>query len=396
MELSGRDIVCLASSNWDAMWVNAQHLMSRLAADNRVLYINNLGLRAPGRTSADLSKVRRRLGEWFRGAVPMQANLWVTSPVHIPLHRFALVRAFDRWVLRWVLRRQARRLGFRRPILWSFLPLGTDLVGALDEAAVIYHCVDDYAANPGVAVEQLRTMEARLLAQADLVLATNPVLYEERRATARRIHYVGNVAHTPHFEPDQQRPVPAKLAALPRPILGYQGNISGYKTDLELLARLACALPDASLVLVGPEGWGDPTTDLSVLRALPNVHFVGRATYDELPAYVAAFDVALLPLRINDSTKRSFPMKFYEYMAAGVPIVAANLPAFAAYRDRPQLCRLAGDAEAFVNAVREALADRGDHVAERVAEARRNNWDVRVAEIRALVAQVVAEKEASR
>ena len=395
MELTGRDIVCLASSNWDAMWVNAQHLMNRLSADNRILYINNLGLRAPGKAKGDWLKVFRRLGEWFRGAAAVRKNLWVLSPVNIPLHRWRVVRAFNRVVLRRSIRRQMRRLGFRRPLLWTFLPLGVELIGALNEAFVIYHCVDDYAFNPGVAEKQLREMERRLLAQADLVLTTNPLLYEERQPLARYIQFVGNVAHTPHFEPSDARQAPARLAELPRPILGYQGNISGYKTDLELLAQLAQAMPEASVVLGGPEGWGDPATDLSALKELPNVHFIGRVTYTELPAYVGAFDVGLLPLRINDSTKRSFPMKFYEYMAAGKPIVATALPAFAEYRDHPHLCRLAADADSFIAAVRETLADPTDHVAERMAEARRHSWDIRAKEIRALVARHLAEKESA-
>ena len=378
------------------MWVNAQHLMHRLAPFNRVLYVNNLGLRPPGRSRGDWSKVRKRVGEWFSGAVEVEKNLWVVSPVSIPLHHWFSVQKLNQAALTHALVSHLHRLNFHNPILWSFLPLGSSLCGRLGESLVIYHCVDDYAANPGVAANELRAMEQRLLSAADLVLTTNPVLYQERKTQTRYAVYLGNVAQTSHFEPDPARSIPAEMEQVPRPILGYQGNISGYKTDLPLLIALAKAMPQAGIVLVGPVGWGDPGTDISALKSLPNVHFIGRVAFSDLPAYVSAFDVGLLPLRDNESTRRSFPMKFYEYMAAGKPIVATDLPAFAPYRERTHLCRLADNHPAFIKAVQDALADSDLHLSERIAEARANSWDVRVEQISRLVAEALALKEGPR
>lgn len=391
--LAGRDIICIASSSWNAMWVNSQHLMDRLANDNRVLYINNLGLRAPGKSSGDWRKVFRRVGEWFRGAVRVKENIWIISPISIPLHGYSWIRRFNRWILKWTIRRYLRRLDFRDPLLWSFLPLGVELIDKLGESLVIYHCVDDYAANPGVAAEELREMESRLLVRADLVFATNPVLYEERTKSARKIFYLGNVANAGHFFPQKEREIPPRLAKLPKPILGYQGNISGYKTDLSLVAHLARSLPHASIVLVGPVGWGDPATDVSQLKELGNTHLLGRVPYEDLPDFVAAFDVGLLPMKNNESTRRSFPMKFYEYMAAGKPIVATSLPAFEQYRDRPHLCRLAEDKESFVKAVEDALSETEDFTTERVDEAKANSWRKRVEQIGEIVAEELNDKK---
>ncbi|MDP8225426.1 MAG: glycosyltransferase [Candidatus Lernaella stagnicola] len=391
MTLRGRDIVCLASAAWDAMWVNSQHVMHRLAKHNRVLYVNNLGLRPPTASSGDWQKIKKKLGEWTSGARQVENNLWVVAPVSLPLHRRGTVRAFNAWNLRRTLRAWTTKFGMQKPILWSFLPLGATLVGDLDESLVVYHCVDDYAANPGVPATEIREMESRLLAAADLTIVTNPVLYEERKSRAANIEYFGNVADVEHFAPRPDRRVPEALRDLPRPIIGYHGNISGYKTDVPLMAALARAMPHASIVLIGPVGWGDPHTDVASLRELPNVVLLDRVPYDALPSYVAAFDVAILPLHDNESTRRSFPMKFYEYMAAEKPIVARDLPAFDAYRDRPELCRLAKTEKGFITAVGEALAAPPALEARR-AEAKRNSWDVRMAQIEEAVVTALQAK----
>ncbi|MCC6157212.1 MAG: glycosyltransferase [Deltaproteobacteria bacterium] len=392
--LEGRDIVCVASANWDALWVNAQHLMHRLAARNRILYINNPGLRPPGASKSDFAKIVARLRGWFAGAREVEPNVFVLSPVTIPLHRFAFVRALNRILLRRRVKRWAAKLGMTRPILWTFLPTGIELVKQLGESAVIYQCVDDYAANPGVDVASLTDAERRLESLADLVIVTRPALAEAKRARAANVFYSPNCADVAHFETaSAELPLGARDQFAGRKVIGYHGNLSGYKTDLPLLARVADAFPDAVLALVGPEGWGDPSTDLGELRVKPNVVFAGRQDRANLPAFVRAFDVGLLPLADNASTRASFPMKFYEYMACGKPIVATDLPSFAAYRDRPDLCRLAATPEAFVEEVRAALADPGDAsvVAARIAEARAHDWPARVESIGVAVMNALAK-----
>ncbi|MDP8255683.1 MAG: glycosyltransferase [Candidatus Alcyoniella australis] len=384
--LKGQNIICIASSNWEAMWVNSQHLMSRLARENRVFYINNMGLRAPSMAKKrDLKQVFKRLRSWFRGVRRVEDSLWVYDPISLPFYESPVARAFNRWALRTTLRRYQRRLGLQRPILWAFLPTAVSLVGGLDEKLVIYHCVDDYSANPGVPRERIIEMERRMLGQADMAFVTSPKLYRDKSVYNPHTELYGNVANVGHFIEDSKSAdgPPDELAQISGPIIGYQGNISSYKTDLELLLHVARSRPQWSLVLVGPTGWGDPGTDTRLLQSLPNVHLLGRIDYERLPRYVAAFDVALIPFRVSESTQSSFPMKFFEYLALGKPVVSTALDALAEFGRDPDLCRIAANHEQFVEMIEHSLQDAGrqDLIEKRINVARDNDWERRVEQI---------------
>lgn len=392
-ELRDQDIVCVGSALWATQApLNVHHVMRRLAPRNRVLYVESLGLRAPAASAGDWRKVARRLAGWLRGLARSPEGVWLLSPPLLPWHGRAWVRALNRRLLVAALRGAMRRLGMRNPILWIFLPTGEALAGALMQRLLIYHCVDAYAENPGVDRAAILALEARLLARCDLVFATSRALYEEKRPARGRALYLPNVADAEHF--GAGGPLPAALAALPRPLLGYVGNLAGYKLDLELLAAVAAAQPGWSFCLVGPRGAGDAATDLAPLERLPNVHLLGARPYGELPAWVGAFDVCLIPFRLSASTRASFPLKFYEYMAAGKPIVATPLPALADYRECPALCRFAAGPEDYAAAIAAALAAAADPAARaaRRAEAAAHAWPARMVEIETAVLDALARK----
>jgi len=395
-ELRDEDIVCVGSALWASEApLNVHHVMRRLAPRNRVLYVESLGLRAPAASARDWRKVARRLRGWLRGLERSPEGVWLLSPLVLPWHGSAWARALNQRLLLAALRAAMRRLGMGRPILWIFLPTGEALAGALAERLIVYHCVDAYAENPGVDREAILAMEARLLARCDLVFATSPALFAEKRPARGRALYLPNVADAEHFAAGG--PAPAALAGLPRPRLGYAGNLAGYKLDLELLATVAGAHPDWCFCLIGPQGDGDPGTDLAALERLPNVHLLGLRPYAELPAFLSACDVCLIPFRLSASTRASFPLKFYEYMAAGKPIVATPLAALADYRDRPVLCRFATGPADFAAAVQAALAGADDPAARaaRRAEAARHAWPARMVEIETAVLEALALKAAA-
>ena len=286
------------------------------AAANRILLVESIGLRAPSASRDGRRKVAARLKGARQGLRRTQEGIWLLSPLVLPAHGWGWARGLNRRLLRATLRRALRRLSMKRPILWIFLPTGADLVGELDERLVIYHCVDAYAENPGVDREAIAALETRILKDCDLFLATSKPLFEDKRGQAAgRALLVGNVAAVGPCaaaagwtirpggpaDPAVSGPVSAvsrvstgprpELTRIPRPILGYTGNLADYKLDLDLLRMVAVEHPEWSFCLICPHGAGDPATDLAPLAALENVHQLGPRPHATPPAYVAAFAV---------------------------------------------------------------------------------------------------------
>jgi glycosyltransferase involved in cell wall biosynthesis len=328
VRLEGRDIICVGSADWATeLPINQHQLMGRLAARNRVLFVESLGLRRPQLASRDLSRLWRRLRAGLRGPRPVD-GLHVLSPLVLPLHGSAAVRSVNQRLLRFQVGHAARRLAMRAPILWAYVPQAEDLLDLLEPELVVYHCVDDVAAQKGVDAESFRAAEERFARRADLVLASAPALAERMRTLSDRVLHAPNVADTDLFATAlEPGPVDPGLASLSRPRLVFHGAIVATKLDLSLLTDLARLRPGWSIVLVGPEGAGDPGGDLSTLHEAPNIHLLGARPHAGLPAVLRGADAGLIPYAINDLTRSVFPMKVYEYLAAGLPVLSTPLPA---------------------------------------------------------------------
>lgn len=379
MRLEGREIVCVGTADWATeLPINQHHLMRRLAARNEVLFVESLGLRRPQLAGRDLRRIGRRLGAGLRGA-RARDGLHVLSPLVLPFHASAGARSLNRRLLRLQVGRAARRLGMRHPILWGYAPQAEALLEVLDPELVVYHCVDDLAAQKGVDAESFRTAEERFARRADLVLASAPALAERMRRLSGNVLYAPNVADTARFAAAlEPGPVDPAVEALPRPRLVFQGAVVATKLDLPLLAKLAALRPAWSIVLVGPTGAGDPGGDLSAFARAPNIHLVGARDSADLPAVLRGADAGLIPYWVNDLTRSVFPMKVYEYMAAGLPVLSTPLPAL----ERVARVEIVDGAEELVDAVeRELAADSPERRAERSGRAASHSWQARIEEI---------------
>lgn len=376
-----RDVVLFSTADWDhPFWTNKQHVATQLAASGfRVLYIESLGLRRPSVHARDLARIARRFKRAWRPLRQINKNLWVASPLVLPWHGSALVRQFnERWLAGWIAR-QCRRLGFESPIVWTYNPLVADLADKLDSSLRVYHCVDDLSAAPRISAESIRAAEQRLAQQADVVFTTSPALQSRLAALSpHKTHYLPNVADYEHFSQARRAgPVPPELAAIPRPRVGFVGALSAYKVDFELIAAVARARPEVHWVLVGQIGEGQLGTSVERIR-LPNVHLLGPRDYEQLPSYLRGFDLATIPCPANPYTAAMFPMKFFEYLAAGLPVVAGNVPALAEFS---HACHVVKSPAEFITALDRVLAGDGVDAEAGAQLARQYTWQWRMGEM---------------
>ncbi len=375
-----------ASASWETPApVNSHQVALRLAQrGHRVLYVESTGLRppAPLGSSHDLSRVLQRVRGWIGGVRQVAPNLQVLSPVAPSGVGPARLRELSMGALGRAAARAARRLGLERPVLWAFLPTYLRMANALDPRLVVYHCVDDYAGNPGVDETWVKELETRMLERADVVFATSPVLAERLREERPDVELAANVADVELFgrAVTEDLPEPCELRELPPQRAVFVGNLAAYRIDFDLLLAVARSFPELQLLLIGATGMGDVgrgSRACGELLALPNVTALGPRPQQDLPAYLRHCQVALIPFLDNNHTRASLPLKLWEYLAAGLGVVATDLPNFRSLAEKG-LIRTARDPRAFAKAVSTALADPAERRAERLACARGHDWRARM------------------
>jgi glycosyltransferase involved in cell wall biosynthesis len=379
MSLTGQDIVCVGFSDWEMdTLTNQQHLLLRAAKHNHILFVESLGLRRPQLASRDLRRIARRLS---RGFAPLREvdGLNVLSPLVVPLHSNALVRRLNDELLPRIVTRAVGKLGLRDPLLWSFVPQAEVLIDHLQPSKILYYIDDDHAAKAGIDADSFLAAEARFARRADAILASAPELVTRMRAFNDNVHYAPNVADTQLFASALQGgPLDAALDGLPGPRIVFVGAILAAKIDIDLVVELARMRPSWTFAFVGPIGPGDPHTNVDALKRLPNVHLLGHRPYEQLPAVLRSADAAIVPYLLDGEMRSVFPMKIYEYLAAGRPVISTPLDTL---KDVPEVIK-AANAEDFAARLEEAIdRDTSAARAARSQAAQAHSWESRLAQI---------------
>jgi glycosyltransferase involved in cell wall biosynthesis len=382
------DIICFSDAPWEyPLWTNKQHVMSRIAKlGHRVLYVD------PQFGFAGWLKwfIARRVSfaRLFRWLKRESETLWIFAPILLP-PRFTICRRVNDFLRLLGVRAFARWLGFERPILWIYHPDAVYFVGKLDGSMVVYDCVDEYSTFPAYAAparnKEIRGNEERLLKLADIVFATSKPLFELKREFNSNTYFVQNVGDAEHFGKAMLKDttVPSDIASVRKPIIGYVGTLDAYKVDFELIKYIATERSDWSIVLIGPVAEGDPATKVDSFKKFSNIHFLGERPYGELPGYIKAFGVCIIPYSVNEYTRYSFPLKVHEFLATGKPVVTTALPSVMELSD---VLKIASNYEQFAQFLEEALGgDNPEAKAQRLKVARENTWEHRVHQLLAVV-----------
>jgi glycosyltransferase involved in cell wall biosynthesis len=373
--LRGRDLVVF-SNDWDGDPLSKVHIMKILSRENRILWVNSIGNRAPRANAHDAKRIFSKLEKFTEGIKEVQPNLFVLSPLAIPFYGSELVRNANRHLLRLQVLRAMKQLNFKKPISWSFLPASAPVSGTLGEEFVVYHCVDEFAAFADTNGKHIAELEERLLRRADICITSAERLRENKSKINPRTVLVRHGTDFTHFVKacDPATTIPADIANLPKPVIGFFGLVADW-VDQEAIIATARAHPEGSVVIIGKT---TPDCDDSKLRAEPNIHMLGRKPYADLPGYSKAFDVALMPFKVSELTLNANPLKVREYLASGLPVVSTDLPEVR----KVGLCKIASNTEDFVRKVDECLAEGPGPSRERADKIFNESWDARVEEIR--------------
>ncbi|OAB63388.1 hypothetical protein AY599_18785 [Leptolyngbya valderiana BDU 20041] len=342
-------VICFGGVDW--WYHNRGHydlqMMRELSARVPVLYVNSIGMRMPrpGKGGMFVKRVLRKLKSFSHGLTRVREGFWVLSPVVAPA---GLGASVNERALTMQVRRAARKAGIRNPLVWVACPPGQPVVDALDPVGVVYQRTDRFEEYRGVDRQRISRFDRLLKERADVTLFCSSWLMDQERDQPRGSAFVD---HGVDYEPFEaaglgETPAPADTTDLPRPLVGFVGGIDAHTFDPVLFLEVAKAVPEATFMLVGgcslPEDW----------CTLTNVRLLGQRPYDQVPGYMAAADVLIMPWNRSEWIRACNPVKLKEYLAVGRPIVSTPFPELRRYDG---LVHVGETAEEFARHVRYAL-----------------------------------------
>ncbi len=377
-------LIFVSMEDWDDLWRRNQFVcaeLARKAANRRILFVG---------VQRNLLRCVRR-GDWrslWRNPtwqVPGLPNITVTTVLRVMPERYVWGRKFNEWITRRHVRKVAAALGIRAPVLWLNPHSAVHMVGQMGEQGTIYDITDDWekVSQSSVLAAEIDAQDTELGRKADEVIVCSPSLLTSREAKfQRRVHLIPNGVDAEHYcsVVGTDLPVPEGTCSWPKPVLGYTGTVHPQRVDVALVAALAQRFAHGSIVLIGPNLLNEE--DRRRLVGCGNVRLLGAVPYREIPDWMRVFDVCIVPHLVTTFTESLNPIKLWEYLAAGKPIVSTPV---AGFRDYPGLVRLADDADSFAREVQAVLAEEPVLVEARRTEARKHSWTSRVEQIETVI-----------
>ena len=373
-----RDLVFVSLENWDEVWRRNQFLCAGLLErfpDLKILFVE------PPR---DVSNHLRQgsvapLREIATRTLPEFPGLTLTRPLKLFPNSLALGRRMNGVLARKQILAMMLELQISAPLLWINSHEAEHMAGRLGERAVIYDITDDWT-HFGTRRERkiAAPHDDALCRRADLTIVCSQSLLDSRTARCREILLLPNGAHVERYR-DMEK-LKSSAPQFPAPVFGYTGTLHPERVDSELLLALGREYSEGSVVLVGPNLF--EAAARKKLGAQPNIHFTGAVPYSEIPRYMAAFDVCIVPHLETPFTQSLNPIKLWEYLACGKPVASTNVAGFTEYS---RLCHIGSGRENFLAACRAALDEinldeinNAERAGQRRQIAAQHSWDARL------------------
>jgi glycosyltransferase involved in cell wall biosynthesis len=379
---NNKDIICLATKRIDDdLPTNVQHLMLRLAENHRILYVE------PPVDSVFLSRnpdFLLRKG-YKKSICPTSLKPFIPNIFPFEKRLPFLLPFLNRKKIVVSIKGAIRRFGIKPVLVWLFRPQDYWIAEHFNPKYLCYHLTDKYNTMPlnvktRSDIKALDKIEKKIFQRADLVFCTAKSIWKETLNKHKRAVYVGNVADVAHFSKanDITTKIPDDIASLPNPVIGFFGAISSFKIDYNLIKVTANKYPEGSVVLIGPIR----EAAKSQFKKLPrqkNIYYLGTKNYFSLPAYLKGFDICIIPYVKSEYTEHVFPLKFFEYLSSGKPLVATKLPSLDDFR---HLYYSAKNESEWIEKIQTAIYENDTKLQEqRKKISAENSWERRVEQI---------------
>lgn len=324
------DIVVFSHLRWEFVTQRPQHIISRLSQDRRILFVEEpIGYESALKGTANVIRIN--------------PNLTVIQP------RIEWENMLES--LEILVKEYMNNLSIQSPVLWFYSAAFQAIADKIPHSLVVYDCMDELSAFKG-ASKTLIEQEKMLLQKADVIFTGGKSLYEAKRQLAENVYCYPSSVDREHFAKSlhEDTVAPEDTHNIPRPIVGYYGVIDE-RIDLALLNEVASLHSTVSFVIIGPV----VKIAEEDLPKHSNIYYLGGKPYNDLPAYLKTFDIAMMPFALNESTKFISPTKTLEYIAGLKPIIST--PIYDVKRDYNKVLSIVENAGEFVDALKQYLSE---------------------------------------
>jgi glycosyltransferase involved in cell wall biosynthesis len=368
---SQRSLLVFAD-DWGRHPSSCQHLVRRLRANYKVLWVNTIGTRRPQLNAITWRRIVEKLTNWKRGLRQVSDTMWVIDLPMLPNVGGRLARALNQRIATRQLNDVMSKLDMSDTIVLTTLPYVLWMIDRITKAGLIYYVTDDYSHWPGADRDALLAADSEMSRAAQIVLAVSHSLLARYELSPHREYFPHGVDRD-HFASARSCDPPTAIVTLPRPRIGFFGLIYE-KLNFELLTAVARHFSTASIVMIGPIDYCDET-----FASLPNVHFVGKQPYEQLPAWISGLDALMLPYVDDEMIRQSGPLKLRECLATGKPTISVDIPEV---RTLQPHVRVAASIVDFLSNVESSLSESDARLVEARQRAVRNDdWDERAKQL---------------